>query len=793
MATKQHYPFPLGELLHLLKTNGYDVSIEHILHLQSIFLTSSVQKIQSGELKFILAPLLAKNEEEQANIYRLVDDYIVAKTRETETAAVSLWKKLFSRKYLLRVKFATLTLVVITAIIFYFVQSADKQKKEITLPDKTDTKKPGNLADTLPKDNRADVLPDKPTTPVSKETPIEFKHEIIYEQPITLQRRNINLQISGLLGILIAAVLYHIIFYEQRKLMEREERKKEVETPDRNDDRWASSNYDDEDERLVKELEPANLSFPPKNYLIQRTREFRRIKTALKKPVMIEGRALNIPKSIYSSTRKAGFLSLLYDEHIEERQFVVFIEGKKEGHLTQLFDYLIHFLQAEKVLIRKFYFTNDIKTLSDDTGKWQSLHELSIQSNGTHLLILGSGRSLFTDEFELKTNVLGLLTSWPQKYIITPTPLKDWSYMEDQLNQHEFQIIPAEIEAIELLTTAMLELSFVPRKKIVRKIRALYSTAKFDFYSSDEIRNYLDDNVLFQFVCSLAVYPKLDWNLTLALLAAFGETWPQERKGEIFHYNALLKIARIPWLQDTKLEQSLRLQLLNCLEPDNEVLARDTIMNLLKDIQAEVPKQSLAYTELDVQLTLNRFFLFAHDEWKYKTFSYTKKMISGYWENLKEWALKERVEKQLSGIMPPNAVGKPQTINEYMLEEREIEVQHLKVSKAYVLLLPSLLLYILFSIFKPHAVYDLELERVTFQVVIQKNPLCQKQFDHLEINSDQVTSVPLQKNAASENINIEDVDPESPITLKLIDKDNNPYNLEIPANYHVVTLKLDCN
>ena len=130
MTSRKHFPFPLGELLHLLKAKGFDVSIENILQLQSVLLSSSALHMQPQDLKYILGPLLAKNEEDQADLYRLVDDYIDAKTKEKVPLHKRFWQKLMNKRNLLWLKLAALVLVIITAVIFYFVQSSGPRKKD---------------------------------------------------------------------------------------------------------------------------------------------------------------------------------------------------------------------------------------------------------------------------------------------------------------------------------------------------------------------------------------------------------------------------------------------------------------------------------------------------------------------------------------------------------------------------------------------------------------------------------------------------------------------------------------
>ena len=153
--------------------------------------------------------------------------------------------------------------------------------------------------------------------------------------------------------------------------------------------------------------------------------------------------------------------------------------------------------------------------------------------------------------------------------------------------------------------------------------------------------------------------------------------------------------------------------------------------------------------------------------------------------------MKERFDQHLSGIMPLNAMGQPQTISEYLVREREMDVMQLRLSKAYVLTLPALLLYILFSIFRPDFVFG-GVKKVDVQAVIQKNPSCAEGFSSMEINADQIISVPLQPLEEVQTVDIKEIDPERQVNIKLIGRSNQPEKLAIHAGYRVVRIEVDC-
>ena len=104
----------------------------------------------------------------------------------------------------------------------------------------------------------------------------------------------------------------------------------------------------------------------------------------------------------------------------------------------------------------------------------------------------------------------------------------------------------------------------------------------------------------------------LDWNLTLALYNAIIKNNANGHTRES-DYNTILKIARMPLLDDAVLSDSLRLWLLNNLDVRTEVMARKTIHAALEESKLSVPVNSAAYAELMAQLLINEFFLFAND------------------------------------------------------------------------------------------------------------------------------------------------------------------------------------
>ncbi len=790
MDNQQFDRFPLGELIQIIRAKGFDVSITQIIQIQSLLLSTPITRLNVKELKYLLAPILAKNDEEQADIYQLVDDYIASKSTVSKPLP-GFWKVFAkNKKRLFYLKLIGALSLVAIALAFYIIQTlhprtATSSAQPVQNYPEIQDSAPGK---TEPDTNKQPGQTRKQRELAGKPDPFA---SVQYADPILLKRRDINLQMSGLFGILLGIILSFFLFEEKQKAIDSKRKKKALDMGEGG--RPVNSSEGDHAQTgvMLEDSEPVTIEFPEKNYVIQRSPELASIKTGLKQPGVAERHELNIRKSIYASTRNAGFAAPVFDEIVKERKYIALVEGQPDAHLARLFNYFIDFLQAAKLPVVRFTYVTDIKVLKDDAGKSKTLYEVSDRFADHHLLLFDDCRNLFAgDELTMRKNISSSLHRWPARYVITSTPLEDWSHLEEALQANGFVTVPAEIEAIDLLVTAITRGATVQRSELESKIRDPYSVAKVDFDSATGLKKYLADPFLFQLVCSLAVYPKLSWNLTLALFSSFLTRMPSAGQSAALSYNTLLKISRIPWLQHNELDQSLRLQLLMELESRNEIIARETLLQLLKELKQDLPTESLAYSEIEVQFDLNAFFLFAHDEWTYESYSYTKQTVPDYWVHLNEWPLKERVRQGQSGLMPLNEDGRHQSVDEYFLKEDAIEIQNIKFGRVAALFLPAMILYILFSIFQPDLVYDgYGFKNVSFMARLKWDTSCNKKFTSVSVSDGAAVKI---QSSGEETIFIRDVNPEQPVKLEFRDGKGGSRVIEIGAKNSLAAISLAC-
>ncbi len=166
-----------------------------------------------------------------------------------------------------------------------------------------------------------------------------------------------------------------------------------------------------------------------------------------------------------------------------------------------------------------------------------------------------------------------------------------------------------------------------------------------------------------------------------------------KRRREI-SYDQLLKIARIPWLNKDRFDDKIRLELLNSLTTETEVVARETILSLLNEARQNTPQDTPAYIELNTQYNINAFFLFTYDQYKYRQYATAKDTISDYWKDLTEWALKEHVNQGGSTLIATIANQNQVSVEEFLLQEKQFDKWNINFLKAALVILPAILLYI---------------------------------------------------------------------------------------------------
>ena len=350
MNNNNEHKIPLGELIEILRENGYEFTIEQILEIQSALLSTNLIRLDAHQLKYILTPIIANNEEEQHDIHLIIDAYVNKKTKHRQKSGAR-WMNL-NRKQTLWLKFIALLLVIIAGIAFYFYTNTIENKSQPVT-----SNSPVTIADTIAK---------KAGAPSAKQETIETESVLeLNSLDVTLTSShgalppnaiNFNLETSLALGIIMGVITAYLIFYEKKRMMGLQKQNKSEEI--------SAEHASSTDEAAETGVEHVAVQFPEQDFLIHKSSEFPAIRSNLKRPAPVGQVDLDLEKTILKTARNAGFTSLVYNDEWKDRKYLILTEdADAESHISHLFNHLIHFLKASRVPFQHHSFTTNISTL----------------------------------------------------------------------------------------------------------------------------------------------------------------------------------------------------------------------------------------------------------------------------------------------------------------------------------------------------------------------------------------------------------------------------------------------
>lgn len=144
------------------------------------------------------------------------------------------------------------------------------------------------------------------------------------------------------------------------------------------------------------------------------------------------------------------------------------------------------------------------------------------------------------------------------------------------------------------------------------------------------IREYLNDEDLFQWLCAAAVYPTVRWEVLISVGAAV-----LKERGVLhkLNFECLLKLTRIDWLNrpSGSIPDEMRLELLKSLGVAEELATRRAILELLKESDGIILDSPATFEEKMTQVYTQSFILFAHDTRKNAVYESDARKFMNVW------------------------------------------------------------------------------------------------------------------------------------------------------------------
>lgn len=362
-------------------------------------------------------------------------------------------------------------------------------------------------------------------------------------------------------------------------------------------------------EKFLGTGEPAEIPFRNHDELIQEEKELLDLARRYKQRSSDGFNYLNIPQTIASTIRSEGFLQPVWSSKTKPVEYLVLIDRSKiKNQQVKLFEYLLKRFARNEVYLEKFYYLFDPDICTNaafPTGiSLARLHDLY----PNHIVImLGKGYQLIDRLYpSLREPLVQLFGKWAHWAICTPVSMADWDYREKILQKATF-LFPADLKG-QLLLFQVLR-GEAPYLEELSRLDA-YSAREVNMTDAHQLEQYLDEPFLFQWLCAIAVYPRIQWDVLVSIGKALQAA---HYPGEEVSYSSLLKLVRISWMQEGSFPDRTRLALLKRLEPRNEKLARETMIRLMDEAAVKTNENSFSFEELQMQRITDKFLLYAHD------------------------------------------------------------------------------------------------------------------------------------------------------------------------------------
>ncbi|UFH53253.1 hypothetical protein [Spirosoma sp. KNUC1025] len=401
---------------------------------------------------------------------------------------------------------------------------------------------------------------------------------------------------------------------------------------------------------------PFFLSFPRQDEAIQPSTSLLAWAQQLQQREESERWTLSVNATIRQTIRNSGIPTLRYEQIKRRPRYLVLLDDRSASdQQARLYGYLTGVLATRDVDLDVLFFQSDPRyAWSEQFPKGLPITDIYRLYNQHYLVLVTEGSRLFDyDTGEVLSWVTDALSGWENRALLTPIYPKNWNYLEAALSRF-FILLPATPDGQLLLRDYFGEGETPPAfDDLLRLFDVSPGTPDRGFFGKPlaridvtDVEQFLRQPIgtipvpapmqdwLIQWAYATAVFPTPDWSVTLAIGKALETTFRIE--GLVTTTN-LLKLTSLPWLRQNTIPDPLRTSLLGQLKPEVESVARQAVIDLLKELQPA--PGSVAYEEWQLRMW----------EQEYHTGQADLKNLEAYHNTdlIKDPAIQEQVQQKV--------------------------------------------------------------------------------------------------------------------------------------------------
>lgn len=306
-----------------------------------------------------------------------------------------------------------------------------------------------------------------------------------------------------------------------------------------------------------------------------------------------QGRRLDPEKTVHATIENLGLFTPKRKVMRVSPEYLILVDqASGEDQLAQLADLFIRRLEEAGIFFEHYYFSEDPRFLvARVSGQRVRLSDLSYRHEGHRLLLFSDGRGLVNAIDGRLRSWITLFETWPQRYLLTPQLHQGWR--EDLLTVSGFGVFPATEAGLCYMLGIHQDLPW-PKSEAAgglfpatfldhedRWFRRLAPHQTQVTEMVDVLKAYLGQS--FHWLCACAVYPALNWHLTLHL----GLNLRDGSGKPLLDEERLVTLLRLPWFRHGTIPDWVRLALLDALPKAREQEVRVLLRELLAARQRE--------------------------------------------------------------------------------------------------------------------------------------------------------------------------------------------------------------
>jgi len=321
----------------------------------------------------------------------------------------------------------------------------------------------------------------------------------------------------------------------------------------------------------------------------------------LRRRIRGEATQLDIPASILATIKRLGMADFRYKRLTNPPDYLLLIDRQSPNdHRAALYDWVCKHFQTQEAPLARYFFEGDVRLCFDEKHpEGIPLRELQHRYGNARLIVVGHGHQLLSPLTGRLERWVSMFSDWRRRAMLSPIPVNAWGRREQRIEE-VFYLLPAslqgwsaaveQLDAIEPIHTSewLARLEDIQREPVV---------LEGDLIAS--LRNHFAEPMI-EWIAACAVYPLLQWELTLALgseLSPPGST--------LLHFDQLRQLTRLPWFVAGSIPEAARTELVEYLASKGmEERVRSIIHRLLQ--QSTPPDAaSVAYEEYRFNTALN--------------------------------------------------------------------------------------------------------------------------------------------------------------------------------------------